>query len=156
MHTTFAVVSNNIELRGYDLRARSGCTLTAEGTLRLTGQPCRLELALYWRPTHKVPERYTVFAHLVGPGYNPATGGPVWAGHDSEPLEGGYPTTQWLEGHTVVDLHPLELPPEAPQGTYELEVGMYRLPSVERLPVAGTGADQANRRIILTTLQVTR
>jgi len=156
LHPTSAIISEHIELRGYDLVTRSGCTLSADGALRIADQPCLLELALHWRPTHKLPERYTVFAHLIGPGYNPVTNGPLWAGHDSEPLEGGYPTTQWLEGDTIVDVHRLELPPGAPPGTYELEVGMYRQPTVERLPVAGPGADEAHRRILLTTLQVTR
>lgn len=154
LHPTSAIIADAIELRGYDLVARSGCALTAEGNLHITGQSCLLELALHWRPTHKLPERYTVFTHLIGPGYNPATNGPLWAGHDSEPLEGGYPTTQWLEGDTIVDVHRLELPPDAPPGTYELEVGMYRQPAVERLPVAGAGVDEAHRRILLTTLQV--
>ena len=33
---------------------------------------------LHWQALHTLGTNYTVFVHLVG-GYNPATGGPIWA-----------------------------------------------------------------------------
>lgn len=53
-------------------------------------------LDLYWRSRRKAMYNYTVFTHWVSQAYNPATQGPVWTGHDSQPLEGG------VSDHTMV------------------------------------------------------
>ena len=102
-----------IQLLGSDLSAleiRAGETLT---------------LTLYWQPETAVPMRdYTVFAHLLGP-VNPASGTPVWAGHDGPPLGNSYPTSRWQQGEVIVDRHELVLPAEIPAGTYPIEVGLY-------------------------------
>jgi hypothetical protein len=173
-HLTHAVVGTAVELAGYGLAAGGDCSFqdTAPHDLRLVadpGQPlgrlrfpatarhCALDVTLFWHATHKLPERYTVFVHLLGQAHNPATGGPVWAGHDGEPVDGGYPTTQWLErGPAVADRHRLILDPATPAGVYQVELGMYRQPSVERLPVSGNGADAENRRILLGTIELVR
>jgi hypothetical protein len=114
-----------------------------------------LILDLYWQAGRKVSQDYTVFAHLAGQAYNPATAGPVWAGHDSPPLEGGYPTTQWFVEHTVRDRHLLTVHPQAPVGEYELEVGMYLLETMERLPVLEAEGQPQSDRIVLDHLPVT-
>jgi len=102
-----------IQLLGSDLSApeiRAGETLT---------------LTLYWRPGTASPLRdYTVFAHLLGP-VNPASGTPVWAGHDGPPLGNSYPTSRWRQGEVIVDRHELVLPAEIPAGNYPIEVGLY-------------------------------
>lgn len=93
-----------------------------------------LYVTLYWRVLGPVREDYTVFTHLLGP-YNPATGGPVWAGHDGPPLGGSYGTSRWAAGEWVLDQHEIPLPADLPPGTYTLEAGLYLLATGERLPV---------------------
>ena len=84
-----------------------------------------LTVTLYWQPQTTSPMRdYTVFAHVLGP-VNPASGTPVWAGHDGPPLGNSYPTSRWQQGETIVDRHELILPAEIPPGIYPIEVGLY-------------------------------
>jgi hypothetical protein len=46
-----------------------------------------------------------------------------------------YPTYLWDEGERVQDEYELTIAPDAPPGTYQIAVGMYYLPTLERLPV---------------------
>jgi hypothetical protein len=113
-----------------------------------------LFIDLYWKAEARPAQRHTVFAHLVGEAHNPATGGPVWAGHDGEPLLGAVPTPHWPPGVVLIDRHPLTVDPGAPPGTYQIEVGLYDPNTGQRLPVAGDGADPANRRLLVGAVEV--
>ncbi len=110
-----------------------------------------LDLTLYWQALEEMEESYSVFTHLLGP-YNEATGGPLWGQDDSLPLRGSYPTTRWEEGEIVVDFYHLPIPPEAPAGEYEIEIGIYLLSTLERLPVRGPGGE--GDRILLGRIRV--
>ncbi len=92
-----------------------------------------LYLTLYWQSVAPMDKAYTVFTHLLGP-HNPATNGPVWAGHDGQPDGGHYPTTAWQPGEVILDVHELTMPSDAPPGEYQLEVGLYLLATMARLP----------------------
>jgi hypothetical protein len=59
--------------------------------------------------------------------------GKVVAGLEEEPLNGSYGTAEWQPGELVRDRHVLSVPADAPPGRYNLVVGLYRLPSRERL-----------------------
>jgi hypothetical protein len=148
-----ATLEEGIEFLGYTLRdsaAQPAQALRAGDSLTLD---------LYWRARHKVPRNYTVFTHLVGQAYNPTTAGPVWAGQDSEPLSGGYPTAQWFVDDTVVDRHVLQIDPNAPAGEYQLETGMYLLETMTRLSVSvgpDTQGETSEKRILLGSFQVSR
>jgi hypothetical protein len=101
-----------------------------------------------------VDEDYTVFTHLLGDP-NPATNGPLWAGHDSQPDSGHYPTTAWQPGQVILDRHPLTIPLDAPAGDYQLEVGLYLLANMSRLPaVDGHGNPLPDDAAILGTLEI--
>jgi 4-amino-4-deoxy-L-arabinose transferase-like glycosyltransferase len=147
---------------GYDIGVDAGCRMqdtqdTKEarlGLVILDPGSCIVHLTLYWQAARKVDQRYTVFTHLLGQAHNPATGGPVWAQHDSEPLNGGYPTSQWLVGQVIMDRHELQIDPAAPPGEYQLEVGLYLLATGERLPVRGEGGEMVGDRILLGGVQV--
>lgn len=110
-----------------------------------------LTVDLHWQAQTALDRPYTVFAHLLGP-YNPATSGPLWAQHDSQPLDGGHPTTRWLPGQTVIDRRTLEIGADTPPGVYQIEVGLYDAATGDRLAVAG---DEDNR-ILLVEVQVVR
>jgi hypothetical protein len=107
---------------------------------------------LYWQAQLPVQTEYTVFVHLLG-GYNPATGGPVWAQSDSLPLDGGHPTTRWLPGQIVADRHEVHIPEGTPPGTYQIEAGLYDPVTMERLNVVDHTGNPADR-ILVGEIQV--
>jgi hypothetical protein len=113
-----------------------------------------LPVELYWRAADKITDRYTVFVQLVGTQHNPKTNGPLWAGHDSEPLDGGYPTTQWFVDVPLGDTHTLTVPSDAPPGEYELWAGMYTQPDIRRLPVYDTEGNLVGDHVVLGTVKV--
>ncbi len=104
----------------------------------------------------KPTERYTVFVQLVGTQYNPKTNGPLWAGHDSEPLDGGYPTTQWFVNVPIADTHILTIPSDVPPGEYELWAGMYTQPDIKRLPVYDAQGNLVGDHVILEKIKVSK
>lgn len=97
------------------------------------GQAVRLHLM--WRAAAAMDEDFTVFVHLLGPD------GALAAGADSAPVGGAYPTSRWAVGDVVAYNVTLALPADAAAGEYTLELGMYRWPSLERLPVSGGGVE---------------
>ena len=105
-------LAHGIELFGYDVGV--------DGALSVT---------LYWKldPGGVVPGDYTVIRHLVN-----QQGVGLLIG-DSPPLDGDWPTSAWLPGHTVADERLLALPPEIPPGSYNLRVGLYDLETGVRL-----------------------
>jgi len=117
-----AQFGDSIQLRGYSL-AKSPFTLV-----------------LFWQPLAPITADYTVFVHLRN------AAGQTVAQRDGQPLDGAYPTSQWQPGETVIDPITLPLPPDLPAGPYTLLVGMYRLDTLERLPVANdTSGENAVR-----------
>lgn len=143
------------------LDGRLGSSIVLRGLSLVDGQGKRVDrlrpgttiyVDLFWENTGAVDQDYTVFVHLLGSAFNPATAGPVWAGHDSPPASGLYPTGWWGAGTRLQDRHPLELPADLPPGDYQLEIGLYDA-SGTRLPASGAQADPANRRILGPTIQ---
>jgi 4-amino-4-deoxy-L-arabinose transferase-like glycosyltransferase len=80
-------------------------------------------LQLWWRATGKSDRNWTVFTHLLGPAR--PDGNRVWAGRDAQPGQGSVPTTAWAPGDLILDEYQLQLPPDAPPGDYEIEIGLY-------------------------------
>jgi hypothetical protein len=79
-----------------------------------------LEATFYWQALSPGSEDYYHFVHLV----NPLTG-QIVAQHDSMPMNGTYPTSQWAEGEIVADRLSLDIS-QVPAGNYELALGLYR------------------------------
>lgn len=88
-----------------------------------------LNLNLYWQTTAKPKEDYNIFVHLVN------RKGEMVAQGDSPPTP--FPTTQWTEGDIIKDQRRISLPQGIAPGWYRLEIGLYRYPSLERLPLTG-------------------
>jgi serine/threonine protein kinase len=78
-----------------------------------------MAVSLRWRALASTDTHYVVFVHLIGP-----SGGLV-AQEDVEPLNGTQPTTSWVPGASLWDLHQVSIPNSAVSGTYQLRVGMY-------------------------------
>lgn len=105
-----------IRLEGYEL---------ARASLR---RGDALVAIFYWRAMDRIDQNYTVFVHLVD------QHGQMLAGYDSEPRKGDAPTSKWLPNRLIVDAIVLPIPAETPLGNdYRLEVGMYYLPTMQRL-----------------------
>jgi len=136
-HPVGLKLGEGVQLQGYSLNADR---VAPGGTLLLT---------LYWQALEPLSERYTVFTHLLDEQEK------IWAQVDSEPQGGGLPTDRWTVGQVVADNYALTVDDGAPPGPYVLEVGMYRLETLERLPVTDpqTGAALGDR-ILLGAVEV--
>jgi hypothetical protein len=86
-----------------------------------------LSVNLYWQVHQPAVRDYVVFAHLLD------DTGQIIAQSDSLPRAGAYPTTWWLSGKIVEDIHTVSLPDDFPDGVYRLVVGLYRLEDGQRL-----------------------
>jgi hypothetical protein len=86
-----------------------------------------LVLLLYWRSMGIVEKDYTVFVHMSNEKKE------IVAAADSQPRAGHAPTTSWKPNQFVVDWSVIPITDEIPSGRYNLEIGMYYLPTMERL-----------------------
>ncbi len=105
-----------------------------------------IPLALYWQALASMDRDYTVFIHLLD------EEGKIWGQKDSQPLVGFYPTSFWDVGELVKDEHELTVDPNAPEGNYTLALGLYFLPTGERLPLLDGEGDM----VILGRVTVAR
>ncbi len=78
-----------------------------------------LTLTLVWRGEQEMEESYHVFVHLLN------ADGALMAQADGQPVGWSRPTTGWLPGEYVSDVHTLRLPAGLPPGEYGLLVGLY-------------------------------
>ena len=118
MATRTRITFNNlIDLIGYDLK-----TTTSEDQTWLT-------ISLYWQASTRPDLPYTVFVHAVN------AHGRLVSQDDAMPAQGASPTSCWLPREVIEDTHRLPLPKDA----YELHVGLYYYPTMERLRVTAGG-----------------
>jgi hypothetical protein len=88
-----------------------------------------ISLTVVWQAQQSLQADYTAFAHLVD---EQSQG---WAGDDHAPYDGIYPTSSWGAGEMVRDSFTLTVPPDAPAGLYNIQVGWYEPTTQQRLPV---------------------
>ena len=86
---------------------------------------------------------YTVFTHLLD------ASDKLVAGHDTQPLSDGYPTSIWTPKERILDQHLLPTPDTLPPGQYRLAIGFYHQPSGQRLPVRFNNIADSQGRFIL-------
>jgi 4-amino-4-deoxy-L-arabinose transferase-like glycosyltransferase len=116
-----------------------------------------LVLDLYWAAEGRSETAYTVFAQLLGEAHNPRTQGPVWGQHDSGPSGYAAPTTDWRAGDFILDRHLIEVEADAPEGIYQLQVGMYDPSTGARLSVTDAEDVALGDRVLLpVTVRVRR
>ena len=94
------------------------------------GQP--LHLTLIWQALSRPDADYTTFAQLVD-----AQGRKVGQ-QDARPHDGSLPTNTWIRGDIVRDNLTIPVAADAAPGTYNVDLGMYLLSTMQRLRVAGT------------------
>jgi hypothetical protein len=111
-----------------------------------------LHLTLRWQALARPRTSYTVFIHVLD------AQGRLWMGYDYTPLGGAFPSylwfPKWLEGQSVIDPYRLVIPAEIPPGQYWLEVGMYEMGSVRRIPQLSFDGTMIGDRFILGTVLV--
>ncbi len=104
-------------LVGYDLTVPSGGFQAGSA----------IPLTLYWQANGATERPYTVFVHLVD------QAGVIQGYGDGEPGDGRLPTTSWLSGEYLTDLHRVNVATAAPPGAYRLQVGLYDPTTGQRL-----------------------
>jgi hypothetical protein len=107
-----------------------------------------IEVALYWQAQKKTVEDYTVFVHLVD------EEGTIWGQHDSQPVNGYYPTFFWDQDEIVKDKHALVIREGTPPGEYRIEAGMYRLADGQRLPILDQDGQVLDDKALLCKVTV--
>ena len=126
------------EYQPVPVAAANGAQFDGVGLLTgysLTRTTESLSVSLAWQAIATPDEAYNVFIHLQ----ENATGR-IWAQSDSGPADWRRPTTGWLPGEFISDLHTLPLPPDLPAGGYTLWAGLYEPRAGGRVPVTGPGA----------------
>jgi hypothetical protein len=111
----------------------------------------KLELTLYWTAmnTRPVTTDYRVFVHLLD------ESGQIIAQHDGQPVEGRRSTSTWQQGDKIIDTHRLEWLTDESVGTAVLQVGLYELQTLGRLPAYGaTGERLPEDRVILSEIEL--
>jgi hypothetical protein len=91
----------------------------------------KVTVVLYWEAITVPSQSYAVFVHL-----NDAAGKTV-AQSDSYPLDWQYPTDRWQPGYVVRDERQITLPSPLPAGPFQLQVGLYRRDTFQRLWPSG-------------------
>lgn len=134
--TIESTLGNSVRLRGY--------RITPETPLR-AGEA--LTVTLFWESLHAQQPVMSVFVHLTD------KIGTMLAQHDGVPLLGTYPTETWRGNEVIPDPHVIILPATLSSAEYDIAVGMYQWPSLERLPALDAhGELWPDGRIILPAL----
>ncbi len=132
-----ARLGDSIEFLGYALDAKQP----------LTGGD-RVKLTLYWRALKTMDTSYTVFTHLLN------RDNKIYGQQDRLPLAGARPTTSWAPGEIFVDEYEFDVAPDAPAGTYQIEIGMYNSADAKRLSVFDANGNPIGDRILFPELRV--
>jgi hypothetical protein len=103
---------------------------------------------LYWQAQKKIAEDYTVFVHLVD------EAGIIWGQHDSQPVNGYYPTSFWDQSEIVKDEHAFVVSGDTPPSKYRIEVGMYRLADGQRLAIVDQNGQVLDDKALLSEIVV--
>jgi hypothetical protein len=107
-------------------------------------------LTLYWYSLAELDQDYTVFVHVLDASGQTATG---W---DNMPCQDACPTTLWRVGRLVEDMHLVPLPRDMPAGEYRVALGLYYLPTGERLSASDPGGESVPdaRLVLAQTIEV--
>ena len=133
-HAQSAELGESIALTGYEYYPQP---VVPGGTVYVT---------LFWQARAAAAADYTAFVHVLD------ANGQLVAQSDAMPLGGQYPTRAWQPGDQIGDRHDITLPADLPAGEYRVQVGMYRLDTLERLPAtAADGSRYADDAVVLET-----
>ncbi len=112
------------------VQASFGAVIKLTG-LTITPRPETLTVLLRWTASAPPTVNYTVFLHLLdekGQLISQADSYPTWLFPQ--------PTSRWPSQQPMLDRQTLRLPANLPTGNYTLQIGLYNLATLERLPLA--------------------
>jgi len=128
---------NLVSLRGYDVAQETA----------VPGNP--VKLTLFWQVERQPAEIYSTFVHLVGPDGQIVKQGDQWPG--------GLPSSTWADGQVIIDEYAIQLPEDAPLGSYQIVLGLYAPANGQRLPItAEAGAALGDQFVLPLPLEVAR
>jgi len=133
-----ATLENGIALTGYELYQSAD---------QPSGQRHRAGFYLHWRTSVPISQYLKVFVHVFD------ANGQLVAQHDSIPVLWTHPVERWTVGETVVDFHPLLLPPDAGTGPFTVQVGFYDPATGARIPVQAA-EKTSNDAIVVTQFEI--
>jgi len=110
----------------------------------------QVSLWLKWQSTHMLDDDYDLFIHL----FNLQTGKRIAQVNQSLGSSILLYSHFWLPGLVVQDIHSFQLPPDAPEGVYRFEIGLYHRASLARVPVTIAGQRAATDSVVLGKLRV--
>ncbi len=131
-----ATVGDDTRLLGYELLSRRA----------RAGRP--LEVMLWWEALRASGEERSIQFNLLD------SQGNVIASGDGPPANGNRLTSTWRAGEIILDPRALVVPPETPPGSYTLQIGVYRWPSLEHLPMVTAGGEPQQH--ILVPMEISR
>ncbi|MCA9891712.1 MAG: hypothetical protein KC615_01940 [Anaerolineae bacterium] len=132
------IFSDNIRMLGYQmpLVATPGEIITVR---------------FWWDVESAAPADYAQFLHFVPDDPQESV---VF---DQIPLDGRLPTANWIPGLRFVDTWDIQIPTDAPIGTYEVISGFFNQFTGERLPVSGiNNSPTRDVSMVLGTIDVVR
>jgi 4-amino-4-deoxy-L-arabinose transferase-like glycosyltransferase len=107
-----------------------------------------MQMTLHWQALQSMKIDYTVFTHLLDDDMN--FGGQK----DGPPVNGGKPTTSWVDGEIIHDSITIPVYADACAGTYRLQVGLYDLETMDRLPVVSGHGEIVDDKAVLESIEV--
>lgn len=124
---------DKIKLDGYGIRLTGSKEITDKRVALPPGVD--LDVTLLWKAINDIDVDYSVFLHLLD------ASGKRWEQKDAKPRAGFGLTSQWVKGHPMEDHYLIHLPESLPLGVYRLDIGVYNVRTMERLPIAGLGVN---------------
>ena len=107
-----------------------------------------LPVQLRWKSLADVTEDYTVFLQVLND--QDQIVGQV----DAWPMQGTYPTGDWQPGEVVDDPYEIQLAGYLSPGNYRLQVGLYLLATLRRLPVLDAQGQPIDDKVMVYELKV--
>ena len=131
-----ATLDSSVVLRSFDAPSE----VTAGSAMTVT---------LYWEATATPAADYTAFVHL----WESGMAQPL-AQSDAPPRGGWFPTTVWIAGDRIMDVHVLHIPEGAPAGEVHLWAGLYHSDSGIRAAATESGAAYPDDLIPLGSIRI--
>jgi hypothetical protein len=102
-----------------------------------------LDVTLTWQALAPIAQDYTLFLHVLD------AADWIVGQVDAWPVQGTFPTSQWLAGVPITDRYHIPIAPDAVPGAYRLEIGWYLLDTMKRLDVLAADGNAVDDRILL-------
>ena len=105
-----------------------------------------IEVKAWWDTKTRTTTNYTLFVHVLD------SSGKLVAQYDGQPTGGVYPTSAWLPGESILDHYAVKLPANLSPGTYQVDIGLYNLKTLGRLPVTTKVGEKPTDQVSLGTI----